>query len=497
MVSQYTYSGPAWAKSDDEFSRPALRTHNDWRGYREVKVTKGGKSSSEVGVPQSQSQSVSRYFQGTGGEFKDSTGTYTLLSDDAPQYAGMTAEAITYVDSDSKILKRTLNYPWSRQTASRARENEDATDADPLLAHRTGVKRSDDVQTVGTSWRAVRTLTTPDDTYGLPVQVETAVVRPSGTTEVLSDQTCTKTSYLHNTSAWLIGLPKEQRTTGTSCAGYATADPATQFKSSVQNTYDGLAYGATPTRGLITSMADINGGRHGALRRHRDDVRRSRPRAQRSASRAARAAPRRSTRPGGRPGHRDKDDQRLGPRRDRGLRPGARYAAHGHRRQQPGHPQRVRRARPPGEGLGRVAFLGRQVAERDHRLSAGDRHLQREPPGRGGRRHAQGRRLVRPGVTLYDGLMREVQQQIEAHGPGRIIVDTNYDDHGLVVEKTGGYLAKDEPGTELFAPRSESLIPSSTQFRYDGLEREARASVTTAARTSTRPSPFMTPSVRR
>jgi RHS repeat-associated protein len=80
-------------------------------------------------------------------------------------------------------------------------------------------------------------------------------------------------------------------------------------------------------------------------------------------------------------------------------------------------------------------------------------------------------------VTLYDGLSREVQKQSEAHGPGRIVVDTKYNDHGLVAEKTGAYLAKGEPDTELFKPRSTSLIPSWTQFRYDGLEREARASV--------------------
>jgi hypothetical protein len=34
---------------------------------------------------------------------------------------------------------------------------------DPLLAHRSGVKRTDAIQTVGGSWQAVRTLTTVDD----------------------------------------------------------------------------------------------------------------------------------------------------------------------------------------------------------------------------------------------------------------------------------------------------------------------------------------------
>ncbi|MFD5314050.1 hypothetical protein ACFWJ3_31695, partial [Streptomyces ardesiacus] len=82
IVTKYKYTGPAWAKSDDEFQRPALRTYSDWQGYRQVSVTKGSKTtSSKTGNddPQSQSYSETRYFLGTGGEVKDTTGTYTLV----------------------------------------------------------------------------------------------------------------------------------------------------------------------------------------------------------------------------------------------------------------------------------------------------------------------------------------------------------------------------------------------------------------------------------
>lgn len=131
---------------------------------------------------------------------------------------------------------------------------------DPLRAHRSGIERTEEIQQVDSSRRTVRTLTTVDDTYGLPVQVEIAVVKPNGSTgETLSDQTCTKTSYAHNTSAWLIGLPKGQRSTGTSYAAHDTADPATKLIKAVQNSYDGLGYGETPTKGLVTSAAGVNG----------------------------------------------------------------------------------------------------------------------------------------------------------------------------------------------------------------------------------------------
>ncbi len=79
-------------------------------------------------------------------------------------------------------------------------------------------------------------------------------------------------------------------------------------------------------------------------------------------------------------------------------------------------------------------------------------------------------------MAIYDGLMRPVQTQSEAHGPGRVVTDTRYNDHGLVDEQTSGYLAKGEPAAELFAPRSRSLIPSWVKYRYDGLERKQRES---------------------
>jgi RHS repeat-associated protein len=80
-------------------------------------------------------------------------------------------------------------------------------------------------------------------------------------------------------------------------------------------------------------------------------------------------------------------------------------------------------------------------------------------------------------VTLYDGLMREVQQQAEAHGPGRTVVDTTYNDHGLPDEVTSAYLAKGEPEAALFTPRSKTLLPAYVRHRYDGMGREVRSSI--------------------
>jgi RHS repeat-associated protein len=478
IVTNYKYSGAAWAKSDDEFSRPALRTYSDWRGYRQVAVTKGSKSVSEQGDPQSQSYSVTRYFQGTGGEVKDSTGAYTLAADDAPQYAGMTAETITYRDSDGQTTNRTLNYPWSKQTASRSRENEDGTDADPLLAHRTGIKRTDAIQTLSSdgSWRAVRTLTEVDDDYGLPIQVETSVVEPSGSGEKLSDQTCTVTSYVHNTTAWLIGLPKEQRATGTSCVGYPTADPATKLKSATRNTYDGLPYGATPTKGQLTAVAEINGA--GTAYATATDMTYDELGRVHTVTKPAAGTTRTDYTPDkGGPVTETKTTDALGHATTTTFDPGRSL------------PLTVtdpngRVTRSEYDALGRL--VKGWSASRSSGGKSPDVVIAYAPAIATSSENRPAAVTVRTlkddgsyatEITLYDGLTREVQKQTAAHGPGRVITDISYDDHGLPDEQTGAYLAKGEPDTTLFAPRSKSLIPTWTKHRYDGLEREVSASV--------------------
>ncbi|WP_228044527.1 polymorphic toxin-type HINT domain-containing protein [Streptomyces ferrugineus] len=468
----YKYTDPAWAKSDDEFTRPSLRTYSVWRGYRQVAVAKGSRTSNQPNIPQGQSYSETRYFLGVGGAVKDSTGTYTLLADDAPQYAGMTAESITYRDADKRIHKRTLNYPWSKQTASRSREAENGTEMEPLLAHRSGTERTEEIQPVGGSWRAVRTLTTVDDAHGLPIQVETAVVKPNGSTgETLSEQTCTKTSYVHNTSAWLIGLPKEQRSTGTSCAAHDTADPATKLIKAVRNSYDGSGYGETPTKGLVTSAAGVNGAGTSysiVTRTTYDPLGRVRT----------------VTKPDA-----GTTETQYTPADTGGPVTSLKTInAKGHA---------VTTTFDPGRGLaltvsdanGRVTrneydALGRLVKGWSPSRSSGGKSPDVEIAYQAAVATPAGTRpaavtvktLKDDGthsrqVAIYDGLMRQVQAQSEAHGPGRIITDTRYDDHGLVAEQTSGYLAKGEPTAELFAPRSNALIPSRVQYIHDGLER--------------------------
>ncbi|MFJ5079460.1 RHS repeat-associated core domain-containing protein [Streptomyces sp. NPDC088553] len=498
VKTTYDYSGPAWAKSDDEFLRPALRTYSDWRGYRRVTVTKGPKTTPPTTAPKpgdpphappSQSQSTTLYFQGVGGEVKDSVDGTVLLADDAPQYAGMTAETITFLNSDTArtyfdndpatkpvFKSRTRTFPdTSFETASRARQAEDGTDLPALRAYRTGVKQTDSIQADGANWRGVRTATLDrDETYGLPTAVETAVVTRNGNTETLSEQTCTKTSYVHNTAVWLIGLPSTVRTTATTCADHAGADTATELKGSVQSRYDHLDHGATPTNGLVTEVDGIDGtgSTHSiTTSTNYDDLGRVTS----------------VTTPGSGETRTEYTPATGGP-----VTVVKTFNAKNHATSTTLDPGRAlpltvtdpngRVTRTQYDALGRlirgwsasrsagtqtpsveIAYQTANVAADGKTSPAAVTVMTLKDDGSYGRQ-----------VTLYDGLMRQVQTQSEAHGPGRIVTDTSYDDHGLVAEQTSGYLVKGEPVTDLFKVKSATLVKSRVKTVYDGMERPVR-----------------------
>ncbi len=481
IYTKYRYYGPAWAKSNDEFARPALRTYSDWRGYGRVTVTKG----SSVGdgtwyTPQSQSFSEARYFQGIGGEIKDSTGK-TLPVANEPQYAGMTSETISYLNSDRpaggmpKVVSRTLSVPESTPTASRSREAEDGSDPGPLVAHRIAVKQSDAIQTIGTSWQAVRTATVARDEYGLPTEVETAVVKPNSTAgENLSEQTCTKTVYINSTSDWLIGLTKTKRTTATPCTSVDTAIPATELKSSVEITYDG---GAALTKGLPTKVSEIDGTgtSHSVTTTTAYDPL--------GRIRTVTAPGSGTTETVYTPGDGGGPVTTVKASKTVNSKIHATTTTY-----DPGRALPLTVTDPNGR-VTRAEYdaLGRMVKGWSASRSAGIQNpnveIDYQPAVATATETSPAAVTVKSlkddgtyatQITVYDGLMRQIQTQSEAVGPGRIISDTKYNDQGLPAEQTSGYLAKGNPETKAFEVKSASLIPSRVKTVYDGLARATR-----------------------
>ncbi|MEW1700908.1 polymorphic toxin-type HINT domain-containing protein [Streptomyces sp. NPDC091278] len=475
--TEYEYEGPAWAKAGDEFSPPALRTHSDWRGFGKVAVTKGSSNSQTDGVPQSQSFSEARYFQGVGRQIKDSTGK-VLKTADAPQYAGMVAETVTYLDSDQpaskkpKVVSRTLSTPESTQTASRARQAEDGSHVDALVAYRTDTKQTDVIKTVGDGWQAVRTIMSGRDSYGLPADVETAVVKPDDRDgEVLSERSCTETVYAHNESKWLIGLPTSKRTTATPCGEATTKATVAQLKGSVRITYDN---GAGLTKGLATSVADIDGtgSSHSVTTTTTyDPLGRIRT----------------LTAPGtGTVETQYTPDDQGGPVTSvKSLRKVGDKVYETTTTYDPGRALPLRETdlngrvvRTEYDALGRVdkgwsasRSSGSQSPTIDidyQPLSVGPTDTR--PPSVTVKTLKDDGTYARQ-VTIYDGLLRQIQTQSEAVGPGRIVTDTKYNDHGLVERQTSGYLTKGDPETKPFEVKSDTPVPRHLRTNYDGLGR--------------------------
>ncbi|MEU5216495.1 polymorphic toxin-type HINT domain-containing protein [Streptomyces sp. NPDC020807] len=494
----YSYAWPAWAKSDDEFLRPGLRTYSGWRGYRRVTVTKGPKtvpptSSPKPGdpphAPASQSRSTTLYFQGIGGEVKDSVDGTVLLADDAPQYAGMTAETLTFLNSDTSktyfdnntatkpvFKSRTRTFPdESVETASRERRAENDTVLSPLRAYRTGIKKTDTIQADGANWRGVRSTTLTRDGNGLPTSVETAVVTDNGTTETLSEQTCTKTSYVHNTTAWLIGLPSTVRTTATTCANHSNANVATELKGSVETRYDGLNLGTEPTKGLVTSVAAIDGTgsthsvttstTYDPLGRPRTVTQPATGKTETQYTPGDTGGPVTSVKTINTKSH--ATTTTFDPGRSLPLTvtdPNGRVT-----RMQYDALGRLTKGWTPSRSSGTqtpdvdISYQSANVASNGMTSPTAVTVKTLKDDGGYARQ-----------VTLYDGLMRQVQTQAEAHGPGRIITDTLYNDHGLVAEQTSGYLVKGEPATDLFKVQSATLVKRRVKTVYDGMERPVR-----------------------
>ncbi|WP_438307003.1 RHS repeat domain-containing protein (plasmid) [Streptomyces sp. HUAS TT11] len=237
----YDYQGGAgWAYADDEgLTKISNRTWSQWRGYGKVVETSGDPEG-----PRSQKSTL--YMRGLNGEKEldgtprvatvtDSTGTSI---DDSRQYAGFVRETIAYNGSDE--VSGTINTPWSAKTGSHA-YSWGTTESWIVQAGETATRSK-----TSTGTRTVKQKTTYDTTYGMPMTVE-----DSGDAAQTGDESCVRTSYARNTSAWLVNTVSRTETYSVSCA--TTPVIPDDVVSDITTAYDGQAVGAAATKGDITN----------------------------------------------------------------------------------------------------------------------------------------------------------------------------------------------------------------------------------------------------
>ncbi|WP_255951301.1 RHS repeat-associated core domain-containing protein [Streptomyces odontomachi] len=240
LETDYDYDSPGWGFADDEgLTKPSNRTWSQWRGYAKVTQTSGDSEGPR-------SKKVTLYMRGLDGEKEldgtprdekvtDSTGTSI---DDSRQYAGFVRETIAY--NGTEEVSGTINTPWSHKTGSHT-YSWGTTDSWILQAGEVATRTK-----TSTGTRTVKTKTTYDTTYGMPMTVE-----DSGDAAKTGDETCTRTTYARNTSAGLVANVSRVEVYSVSCD--TTPVVPDDVVSDVTTAYDNEAVGVAPTKGDTTA----------------------------------------------------------------------------------------------------------------------------------------------------------------------------------------------------------------------------------------------------
>ncbi|MFG3346157.1 ricin-type beta-trefoil lectin domain protein [Streptomyces sp. NPDC048018] len=481
----YEYKNPAWKFADAEFTKKSTRTYSQFAGAEQTTVITGV---DDPAIGSRQSKAVTRYFRGMGDTVpvKDVHGNVIKTSDgstvyDREAFAGRVSEELSYTnatDADTDWLTRSITIPEATELARRNRDD----GLDPLKAWRvtepeevaytkSSGTNTDDPRTL----RTVKTFTTYEPTYGLPVLVESL-----GDTGKTGDESCIKSEYLHQTTKNLIGLSKQVLASPTTCAQANWADLKT-LSGGVRTSYDGTAYGTAigaDSRGLATQTWSINaagdnfqsGGTTGF-----DAVGRvTSVTDQDGKSTSTTFDP-----PSGQV-FKVTQTNPLGHTQTMELEPGRATTVkssdtNGNVSEAKFDPLgRLAEAWAPGRvpAAGAVPDFRAEYTIPKPETDPDDptRELRKPPYVTTYSRGYDDR--VETSVTLYDGLGRERQSLEEAdNDAGWLVTDTLHNSSGEVWQTNNAYLTKEAKPGELFTPLADTAIPNITRYTYDGLGR--------------------------
>ncbi|GAA1400817.1 RHS repeat-associated core domain-containing protein [Oerskovia paurometabola] len=239
--TRYSYVGaPAWHYDDSELTPPKQRTWAQFRGYGTVDVITGASTTTQL-------KTRYRYFRGMDGDRAAPAGGVRSVAVDGitdhDRFSGMTREETTY--NGAEVVSTSLSTPW-RSPAT-------ATGADGTKSYFTGESVSETRTTapnVPGGVQTTRTVTTYDDTYGSPVQVEDL-----GDVSTAADDKCTRLEYARNTTANILSTVKRSESVAVAC-GVTPSRPG-DVVNDERMLYDGAAYGVAPTKGRVTATQQV------------------------------------------------------------------------------------------------------------------------------------------------------------------------------------------------------------------------------------------------
>ncbi|MGC0402948.1 RHS repeat-associated protein [Streptomyces sp. SAI-126] len=254
MVTRYDYrDGAAWHYDDDDgLTKQKYKTWSTWRGYAHVRVWTGGQD--PVGM---KSQTDHYFLRGMDGDraapsggtkaasvSDDNGGTIT----DHDSAAGFEYKVESYSGPDGKVLGKSVNTPWHRQTASRTR-SWGTTTANLTGTANTRTWTSLD-EGAGSKWRTTYKTNTFEDAAGRITRSD-----DFGDESTSTDNQCTRTTYVDNATDWILDAPSRVETVAVKCAD--TPDRSKDVIVDIRTAYDGQNYGAAPTAGDATRTATL------------------------------------------------------------------------------------------------------------------------------------------------------------------------------------------------------------------------------------------------
>ncbi|MFG2387033.1 RHS repeat domain-containing protein [Streptomyces avermitilis] len=457
----YDYQdGAGWGYADDEgLTKASNRTWSQWRGYGKVVETSGNSEG-----PRSKKSTL--YMRGLNGEKEldgtarvekvtDSTGT---AIDDSRQYAGFVRETIIYNGTDE--LSGTINTPWSHKTGSHT-YSWGTTDSWIVQAGETTTRTK-----ISSGTRTVKQKTTYDTTYGMPVTVE-----DSGDVAKTGDESCVRTTYARNTSAWIVNLASRVETYSVACATIPALPGDTV--SDVTTAYDSQAVGAAPTKGETTAsyrIASYNATDKTPVYQQVSSSTYDKLGRPSTATNAANQTVKTTYVP---------DDTGYGPLTSKTSTDPKLYTST--IEVDPAWGTATKTTDPNGnitewslDALGRL----RSVWKPDRSRTLGDAasivytysiNNDKETWVRTDALKADGK-TYNSSYEIFDGLMRSRQKQVPAPNGGRVISETLYDDRGLA------YIANDQvhddnAPTGILANAYPGSVPASTETVFDAAGR--------------------------
>ncbi|MFD3469694.1 ricin-type beta-trefoil lectin domain protein [Streptomyces sp. NPDC058682] len=467
VTTSYTYEGDAaWAKDDDEFLKPELRTYSQWRGYASVVTQRGVTANAGKADATEQSQSRTSYFRGMSGDagrpkitIKDSTGAEEL-GEDLPVYQGQTAETMTYSKAGGSVVERVVTWPWNQKTATRPRAG-----TTPLEAFRTGTIRSDAYQSIsGGRTNLIRTKGTFDPANGLPLTTQNEAFTSNGTGWTAVATTCATTTYVENAAKNLVGLPQRMRATVGDCAQAATG----ALISDTRTSYDALnAFGAAPVKGLTFQVDTNDAAGTGWINDRRTEYDAlGRPSKiinalgqSKTTAYTPATGPVFSTKVTNEAGH--TETTKVDPARGLPLEVADANS---------------RKTTLAYDELGRstaVWTASQKPATDKAALTFSYQVSEHEPPTVVSRTLRDNGTYATT-VEISDGLLRPRQTQTDALGGGRLVTDTFHSANGTVTRTNNGYYAEGAPAQDIFVPETVFHVPNSTKTAYDGTGRPVR-----------------------